>query len=57
MHMIKLSVHMILSFETNPVGNRARGVCPCEDNSLEWKASSTYSEAGFALLAYMGAQI
>lgn len=48
---------MILAFEINPVGNRARGVRSCENDSLEWKASGTYTEAGFALLAYMGAQV
>ncbi|KAL0332427.1 UNVERIFIED_CONTAM: Protease Do-like 7 [Sesamum calycinum] len=37
-------------------GNRAWGVCSCENDSLEWEASSTYTEAGFALLAYMGAE-
>lgn len=38
-------------------GIRAWSVRSCENNSLEWEASSTYIEAGFALLANMGAEV
>lgn len=48
---------MILAFEINTTGNRARGVRSRENDSLEWKASGTCTEAGLALLAYMGAQV
>ncbi|KAG6390105.1 hypothetical protein SASPL_151587 [Salvia splendens] len=40
----------------NSIGNRAWGVCSCKNSSLEWKAKGTYTEAGFALLAHMGAE-
>lgn len=44
-------------FLDTDLGNRAWRICPCKDSSPEWEASSFNFKAGFALLAYLGADI